>query len=101
LDRIEIVNTENQKKTVFPCNKWLSKKKEDGEIARDLYPLMDEEERHRSSKDLRSSSGGGGGGGKRNHYDDFESNSKVRNKYQDFDSHYDNHSRGSGRRNEY
>jgi hypothetical protein len=26
---------------VFPCNKWLSKNKEDGEIGRDLYPLLD------------------------------------------------------------
>lgn len=47
MDRVEILNTETGENTVFPCNKWLSKNKEDGEIARDLYPLMDEREMKR------------------------------------------------------
>ncbi len=35
---------------VFPCNKWLSKDKEDGEIARELYPLLDEDNLRGSNK---------------------------------------------------
>lgn len=31
--------------TVFPCNRWLSKDKEDGEIGRDLFPEIAEERR--------------------------------------------------------
>ena len=44
MDRIEILNTETGENIAFPCNKWLSKNKEDGEISRDLYPQADENE---------------------------------------------------------
>lgn len=54
MDRVEILNTETGENTVFPCNKWLSKNKEDGEIARDLYPLMDEREMRRKQQNSRS-----------------------------------------------
>ena len=54
MDRVEILNTETGENTVFPCNKWLSKNKEDGEISRDLYPLMDEREIRRSKQNSRS-----------------------------------------------
>lgn len=57
MDRIEILDTLNDKKYVFPCNKWLSKSKEDGEIGRDLFPQLDpDEERNamRSRSDSRS-----------------------------------------------
>ncbi len=71
LDRIEVINTETGEHTVFACNKWLSKKKEDGEIARDLYPLMDErdafrrkEQNSRSPRRTDSSHDDYGRGGK-------------------------------------
>lgn len=32
-------NPENGEVTIFPCEKWLSRQKEDGEIMRVLYPL--------------------------------------------------------------
>lgn len=34
---------------VFPCQKWLSKSKEDGEIQRDLFPLTNERSASRNS----------------------------------------------------
>lgn len=107
LDRVEVVNTSTQEKTVFPCNKWLSKNKEDREIERDLYPLMDEEEKRRSKSDLRSP--------KRNLSNlglfkeiDFESNNprKQLNQYDEyfksqrgFDEDERRKSRGNSRRN--
>ena len=49
LDRIEIRDPTTNQVTVFPCNRWLSKTKEDGEIARDLFPLSDERPLSRGS----------------------------------------------------
>lgn len=38
LDRVEIVDvTENERKFVFMCERWLAKKKDDGKIKRSLY----------------------------------------------------------------
>lgn len=52
LDKIEIKNLATNETTVFPCNRWLSKEKEDGEIGRDLYPEVSERD---ASKSPRSS----------------------------------------------
>ena len=49
IDRIEIKDPLSNKLYIFPCNKWLSKNKEDGEIGRDLYPLIDERSRENSN----------------------------------------------------
>ncbi|KAH9519113.1 Lipoxygenase y domain-containing protein 1 [Bulinus truncatus] len=38
LDRVEIINMASNVTTVFPCGKWLSKRKGDGQIARELFP---------------------------------------------------------------
>ncbi|XP_029436484.1 lipoxygenase homology domain-containing protein 1 [Rhinatrema bivittatum] len=38
LERVEVTNTANGVTTVFPCGKWLDKKKGDREIWRELYP---------------------------------------------------------------
>ena len=43
LDKIEIKNLSTNETTVFPCNRWLSKEKEDGEIGRDLFPEISED----------------------------------------------------------
>ncbi|XP_071954737.1 lipoxygenase homology domain-containing protein 1-like [Antedon mediterranea] len=37
-DRVEIINTANNERTVFPCGKWLDKKKGDGELFKELFP---------------------------------------------------------------
>lgn len=49
LKEIEI-RDESGQVLLFPCNKWLSKEKEDGEIARELYPLLNEENNRRPNK---------------------------------------------------
>lgn len=41
LDKVEVINTETGAKTAFPCNRWLGKKHDDGEIQRDLLPIQD------------------------------------------------------------
>jgi len=41
LDRVEIKDPHTGRTILFPCNKWLSKDKEDGEIARDLFPVAE------------------------------------------------------------
>lgn len=38
LDHIEVLNTENNELTVFPCEQWLDKDSGDHQIERDLYP---------------------------------------------------------------
>ncbi|XP_030048769.1 lipoxygenase homology domain-containing protein 1 [Microcaecilia unicolor] len=38
LERVEVTNTANGVTTVFPCGKWLDKKKGDGELWREIYP---------------------------------------------------------------
>lgn len=53
MDKIEVTNTANGKTVVFPCHKWLDKKRDDGEIARDLYPV---ETGRESRQSLRSRS---------------------------------------------
>ena len=45
MDKIEIKNLSTDETTVFPCNRWLSKEKEDGEIARDLFPEIPDDRR--------------------------------------------------------
>ncbi|RDD42008.1 Lipoxygenase homology domain-containing protein 1 [Trichoplax sp. H2] len=37
LNRIEIVDDENEETTAFPCERWLAKKKDDGKIDRTLF----------------------------------------------------------------
>lgn len=103
MERVEVINTETGENTVFPCNKWLSKSKEDGEIARDLYPLMEEREMRRKEASSRSPQRRGGGN---TFYDDepMPSNSKQRRGgYRD--EEIDAFERNSGRhdrwRNEY
>jgi hypothetical protein len=39
LDKVEVINMENQETIVFPCNRWLGKKHDDNEIQRDLLPM--------------------------------------------------------------
>lgn len=39
LDRVEVVNTETNERTIFPCERWLGKKHDDHEIKRDLLPI--------------------------------------------------------------
>ena len=39
LERVEVINLQSNQTTVFPCNKWLDKKKGDKMIARELYPV--------------------------------------------------------------
>ncbi|XP_077979346.1 lipoxygenase homology domain-containing protein 1-like [Glandiceps talaboti] len=39
LDRIEITNMSTGQRTTFPAQKWLDKKKGDGELFKELYPL--------------------------------------------------------------
>ena len=41
MDRIEIIDPNTGNLIVFPCGKWLSKDKEDGEIERDLFPVVE------------------------------------------------------------
>lgn len=41
VDRVEIKDPHTSRSILFPCNKWLSKDKEDGEIARDLFPVIE------------------------------------------------------------
>ncbi|XP_061117932.1 lipoxygenase homology domain-containing protein 1-like [Conger conger] len=38
LDRVEVTNTANGVTTIFPCGKWLDKKRADGQIKRVLFP---------------------------------------------------------------
>ncbi|XP_073475133.1 lipoxygenase homology domain-containing protein 1 [Aquarana catesbeiana] len=38
LERVEVTNSATGVTTIFPCGKWLDKKRGDGEIVRDLYP---------------------------------------------------------------
>ncbi|XP_072269601.1 lipoxygenase homology domain-containing protein 1 [Pyxicephalus adspersus] len=38
LERVEVTNSATGVTTIFPCGKWLDKKRGDGEIWRDLYP---------------------------------------------------------------
>ena len=33
-------NLAYKQKVTFPCNKWFSKTRDDNEIARDLYPII-------------------------------------------------------------
>jgi len=49
VDRVEVMDPQTNRTVVFPCNKWLSKVKEDGEIQRDLFPLVEERPMSRSS----------------------------------------------------
>ena len=51
MDRVEVKDPASQRVYVFPCEKWLSKTKEDGEVARDLYPLVDADEERRASRE--------------------------------------------------
>jgi len=37
LDRVEIDDLNDGRKFIFPCERWLAKKKEDGKIKRSLY----------------------------------------------------------------
>lgn len=76
MERVEVINTDTGETTVFPCNKWLSKKKEDGEIARDLYPLIDEREARR--KESRSPRRAESNYRDDNYYDEPIPNSKRR-----------------------
>lgn len=38
LERVEVTNSATGVTTIFPCSKWLDKKRGDGELWRDLYP---------------------------------------------------------------
>ncbi|XP_040192273.1 lipoxygenase homology domain-containing protein 1 [Rana temporaria] len=38
LERVEVTNSATGVTTIFPCGKWLDKKRGDGELVRDLYP---------------------------------------------------------------
>lgn len=49
VDRVEVKDTQSGQTYNFPCNKWLSKIKEDGELQRDLFPLADERSLSRGS----------------------------------------------------
>lgn len=95
MDRVEIVNSETGENTVFPCNKWLSKSKEDGEIGRDLYPLMPERDLRRKEANSRRNESFND--------DDFERNNKRRGAaYDDFDQQFEkNPGRRDRWRNEY
>ena len=55
MDRVEIKEPNTGKTIIFPCNKWLSKDKEDGEIARDLYPVISSENERGSRDSSRTS----------------------------------------------
>ncbi|KAM3939741.1 lipoxygenase homology domain-containing protein 1 [Leptodactylus fuscus] len=39
LERVEVTNSATGVTTIFPCGKWLDKKRGDGEIWRELYPV--------------------------------------------------------------
>ncbi len=39
LDKVEVVNLDNDDRTLFPCNRWLGKKHDDHQIQRDLLPM--------------------------------------------------------------
>ncbi|CAJ0958666.1 unnamed protein product [Ranitomeya imitator] len=39
LERVEVTNSATGVTTIFPCSKWLDKKRGDGEIWRELYPM--------------------------------------------------------------
>lgn len=39
LDKVEVINQDTHETTTFPCNRWLGKKHDDGEIQRDLLPI--------------------------------------------------------------
>jgi hypothetical protein len=41
LDKVEVVNLDNNERTSFPCNRWLGKKHDDHQIQRDLLPIHD------------------------------------------------------------
>ena len=49
MQQIEIKDSSTGKLLLFPCNRWLSKDKEDGEIIRELYPQINEDEKMNSS----------------------------------------------------
>ncbi|XP_071500737.1 lipoxygenase homology domain-containing protein 1-like [Diadema antillarum] len=40
-DHVEIVNLATGKRTLFPCRKWLDKKKGDGELFKELFPAKE------------------------------------------------------------
>ena len=55
---MEVKDSQTGQTYVFPCQKWLSKSKEDGEISRDLFPLTNERSvsRNSTSRSPRTSS---------------------------------------------
>lgn len=56
VERVEVTDSKTGQTYVFPCQKWLSKSKEDGEIQRDLFPLTNKRSASRStSKSPRTS----------------------------------------------
>jgi hypothetical protein len=57
LESVEIKNGTTGQTWLFPCQKWLSKDKGDGEIARELYPTSKEDDDPRSRASSRSSRG--------------------------------------------
>jgi len=57
VDSVEIKNGTTGQTWLFPCQKWLSKDKGDGEIARELYPTIKEDDDPRSRASSRSSRG--------------------------------------------
>jgi lipoxygenase homology domain-containing protein 1 len=39
LDKVDVINMKTNQTVVFPCDRWLGKKHDDGEIQRDLFPM--------------------------------------------------------------
>ena len=40
-DHVEIINLGSGVRTMFPCHKWLDKKKGDGELFKELFPAKE------------------------------------------------------------
>jgi hypothetical protein len=53
LRQIEVIDTHRNNRYLLPCDKWLSREKEDKEIARELYPLINDVEKVTSSMSSR------------------------------------------------
>ena len=39
LDKVEVINLDSSEIVQFPCNQWFDKKKGDGLISRELFPI--------------------------------------------------------------
>ena len=68
--QIEVIDTSRKNRYLLPCDKWLSREKEDKEISRELYPLINDVEKVTSSMSFR----------KKNYDENYQSSSFSKDK---------------------